>query len=106
VHSLVVVLAAVVVLGAAVSWFAVGFGTAMQRLTPPRLQGRVSAAGYVLTDLPQTVSIACGAALISVLDYRTLLGVLAAVSLGCGVGLLVVLATDRRELPAGAVTTG
>jgi len=96
VHSLAVVLASVVLLGFAVSWFAVGLGTAMQRLTPPRLQGRVSAAGYVLTDIPQTVSIACGAALISVIDFRTLLAVLAAVTLACGVGLLVVLATDAR----------
>jgi MFS family permease len=53
-------------------------------------------AAYVLTDIPQTVSIACGAALISVIDFRTLLGVLAAVTLTCGVGLLVVLATDAR----------
>ena len=94
VHSLAVVFASVVLLGIAVSWFAVGLGTAMQRLTPSRLQGRVSAAGYVLTDVPQTLSIACGAVLISIVDYRVLLGVLAAVTLACGVGLLVVLATD------------
>ena len=98
VHSLAVVLGSFVLLGIAVSWFAVGLGTAMQRLTPPRLQGRVSAAGYVLTDVPQTVSIACGAVLISVVDFRTLLGLLAAVTLACGVGLLVVLATDERRL--------
>ena len=102
VHSLAVVLASVVLLGVAVSWFAVGLGTAMQRLTPARLQGRVSAAGYVLTDIPQTVSIACGAALISVVDFRTLLGVLAAVTLACGVGLLVVLARDAQA-PTTAV---
>ena len=105
VHSLAVVLASVVLLGVAVSWFAVGLGTAMQRLTPSRLQGRVSAAGYVLTDIPQTISIACGAALISVVDFRTLLGVLAGVTLACGVGLLVVLATDANapQPPARAL---
>jgi MFS family permease len=100
VHSLAVVLASVVLLGMAVSWFAVGVGTAMQRLTPSRLQGRVSAAGYVVTDIPQTVSIACGAVLISVVDFRTLLGVLAGVTSACGVGLLVVLATDSPRTVA------
>jgi MFS family permease len=76
-HSLSVVLVAVIVAGAAVSWFFVGVGTAMQRFTPPRLQGRVGAASYVLIDIPQTVSIACGAALIAAVDYRVLLAVLA-----------------------------
>jgi MFS family permease len=94
--SMAVVIGSVVLVGVAVTWFGVGFGTAIQRLTPPRLQGRVSTAGYVLTDIPQTVSIACGAALISAVDYRTLLGVLAGMTLLAGIGLLLALATDAR----------
>ena len=70
-------------LGVAVSWFFVGLMTALQRLTPPRLQGRVSAASFVLTDIPQTASIACGAVLISAVDYRLLLAALCAVLVGC-----------------------
>jgi MFS family permease len=83
-----VVVPSVLVIGAAVSWYAVGFGTAMQRYTPPRLQGRVSTATFALTNIPQTVSIACGAALIGSIDYRALLGVLGALTLGCALALL------------------
>jgi MFS family permease len=102
-HSLVVVLLAVIVIGAGVSWFFVGVGTAMQRFTPPRLQGRVAAANYVLLDIPQTLSIACGAALIAAVDYRVLLGVLALATGVCGVLLVLYARTDIEPgtLPSG-----
>ena len=57
-------------------WLMVGFGTAVQVHTPPRLQGRVNAAWAMLIVRPQTVSIAAGAALISFVDYRLLLTVI------------------------------
>jgi hypothetical protein len=60
------------VAGFGVSWFIVGLMTALQVRTPLRLQGRVSSAADVFISTPQTVSIAVGAALIAVVDYRLL----------------------------------
>ena len=70
--SLPVVAVGVVVAGFGVSWFIVGLMTALQVRTPLRLQGRVSSAADVFISTPQTVSIALGAVLISVVDYRLL----------------------------------
>ena len=88
INALPVVFAAAVVLGAGISFFILGFSTAQQRLTPSRLRGRVSAASYVITDIPQTLSIGIGAALITVVDYRVLLGVLVLVTAGCAISLI------------------
>jgi Na+/melibiose symporter-like transporter len=103
-HSLTAVLVAVIVVGASVSWFFVGVGTAMQRLTPPRLQGRVGAAGYVLLDIPQTVSIAIGAALIAAVDYRLLLAVLALMTGASGLMLARIARGDRQVEVEGEKT--
>jgi MFS family permease len=70
--SLAVVAVGVVVAGFGISWFIVGLMTALQVRTPLRLQGRVSSAADVFISTPQTVSIALGAVLISVVDYRLL----------------------------------
>ena len=53
----------------------VGFTTVIQRHTPRPLIGRVSTAAETLVSGPQTISIAAGAALVSVMDYRLLLAV-------------------------------
>lgn len=86
--SAAVVLAAAVVNGAAMPWFLVGFGTAMQRYTPPGLQGRVTAASNLLVLTPQTVSIGLGAALIGLVDYRLLLVTTAVVTATAALPLL------------------
>jgi hypothetical protein len=83
-----VVLAGGVVLGASLSWLLVGSNTLLQRRTPDRLQGRVFAAVDLATSTPQTVSIAAGAALIAVVPYGALLGAVAIVTAGAGLGLL------------------
>jgi MFS family permease len=83
-----VVLAAAVINGAAMPWFLVGFGTAMQRYTPPGLQGRVTAASNLLVLTPQTVSIALGAVLIGLVDYRFLLVTTAVVTATAALPLL------------------
>lgn len=71
----------VVVLGASIPWAVVGIYTAIQLHTPAALQGRVySAAGTVLS-VPQTMSIAFGAVLVSVVNYRYLLLAVAVVVL-------------------------
>ena len=85
--SLPLVLVGVAVAGAGVAWFIVGAITAVQLRTPPRLQGRASSAADVAINVPQTISIAVGAALITLVDYRVLV-VAAAVLIGaCGVYL-------------------
>jgi MFS transporter len=70
--SLPLVAVGIVVAGFGVSWFIVGLMTALQVRTPLRLQGRVASAADVFISTPQTVSIAVGAALIAVVDYRLL----------------------------------
>jgi hypothetical protein len=62
----------IAIAGFGISWLIVGLMTAVQVRTPLRLQGRVSSAADVLISTPQTISIALGAALIAVVDYRVL----------------------------------
>jgi MFS family permease len=82
--------------GFGVSWLIVGLMTAVQVRTPLRLQGRVSSAADVLISTPQTVSIALGAVLIAVVDYRVLVVAEAVAVALCGVYLL----TRRAIVPA------
>jgi MFS family permease len=86
--SLPLVSAGILVAGFAVAWFIVGFATAIQVRTPQRLQGRVASAAQTIISTPQTVGIALGATLISVLDYRVLVAVMAIVVAACGAYLL------------------
>ena len=58
--------------GAAIPWLVVAMATTRQRATPPRLQGRSAAAANMALSLPQLASIAVGAALVDVVDYRWL----------------------------------
>jgi MFS family permease len=73
------VVAGVIVFGVATPWLFVGFVSLVQRLTPAELQGRAYSAATTLVSTPQTISIAAGAALISVIGYRPLLGAMAVV---------------------------
>jgi MFS family permease len=57
----------------------VGFNTLMQRRTPAGILGRVSAATEALISGPQALSIAVGAVLVSVVDYRLMFVVVAVV---------------------------
>jgi MFS family permease len=70
VPSLPMVMASMVVAGLGIVWAVVAIGTAIQRRSEQTMQGRVNAAANMLFSVPQTVSIAAGAALISVVDYR------------------------------------
>ncbi|MFC4908288.1 MFS transporter [Actinomadura gamaensis] len=94
-----VVLGGFVLAGVGVPWLLVGYATAWQRHTPPRLIGRVSAAADLYLLLPQTASIAAGAALVGVLDYRVLLAACGATLAVTG-GLLLV----RRVAAPDAVS--
>jgi MFS family permease len=86
--ALPAVLAGILADGMALPWFVVGMATAVQRRTPARLIGRVSAAGDLLVLTPQTVSIAAGAVLVPVVDYRVLLAAIVLVTAGAGAMLL------------------
>jgi len=86
--SLPVVLVAGPVAGVGVAWAIVGFSTALQTRTPLAIQGRVSAAADLSLSVAQTVSIATGAVLSTLVDYRILFLVMAAVVLGCAAYLL------------------
>lgn len=96
--SLPLVLAGAIADGLGVVWISVGLFTAMQVHTPPRLQGRVNAAATTLLITPQTVSIAAGAALISVVSYRLMLLVMMTVIGACAAWLLVHPAATPPEL--------
>jgi MFS family permease len=92
VATLPTVLTGTFVDGIAVSWLLVGFGTALQKRTPPRLIGRTGTAANVLLDTPQMASIALGALLISSVDYRLLMLCIAVMTVACGTWL-----ATRRE---------
>ena len=98
--TLPLVLAGAVLDGLGVVWLSVGLFTAMQVHTPPRLQGRVNAAATTALITPQTVSIAAGAALISVVSYRLMLLVVAAV---IGASAAWLLARPAHTLPVPQV---
>jgi MFS family permease len=86
--SLPVVLAGLILFGIGAPWVLVALFTLLQRSTPDALQGRVYSAVEVLVGVPQMVSIAAGAALVTLVDYRLLLGIEAAVVAAAGAWLL------------------
>jgi MFS family permease len=107
--SVALVLAGAVVDGLGLVWLVAVMGAAIQRYTPPRLQGRATAAATLVVITPQTVSIAAGAALISCVSYRVLLLAEIAIIGACAAYLLARPAPEPagddsgRELPgAGA----
>jgi MFS family permease len=90
--------AAAVVLGLCIVWINVGAITLIQHRTPPALLGRVDAALEFAIVVPQAASIALGAALIAVVDYRILLLAMAAV-IGTAAGYLA----SRRGQDQGEI---
>jgi MFS family permease len=86
--SLAVVLAGLILFGIGVPWVLVALFTLLQRSTPAPLQGRVYSAVEVLVGVPQMVSIAAGALLVTLVDYRLLLLLEAAVVAAAGAWLL------------------
>jgi hypothetical protein len=96
--QLAVDVAGVGLLGFGVPWVVVALFTGVQRWTPAVLQGRVYSASDTLISTPQTISIALGAGLSTLIDYRVLLAMVAIVVAGCA----VFLTTRRRADPSGA----
>jgi MFS family permease len=77
--NVAVVLAATTVSGLGIVWAIVALATAYQRRSPTEVQGRVAAAANMLLSVPQTISIAVGAALITFVDYRVEIAAMAVV---------------------------
>jgi MFS family permease len=94
--SLPLIAVGIAIAGFGVSWLIVGLMTAVQVRTPLRLQGRVASAADVLISTPQTFSIALGAALIAIVDYRVLVVAEALVVALCAAYLV----TRRAIVPA------
>ncbi|GHJ50194.1 MFS transporter [Catellatospora sp. TT07R-123] len=63
----------VVLAGLGLPYTIVGLMTLLQRTTPTELMGRTSAAMDALLSAPQALSIAFGAALVGLVDYRILM---------------------------------
>jgi MFS family permease len=76
--NLWVTLGGVVVLGYSLPLTFIAFMTMLQRRTPQRLMGRVSAAVETVMGAPQAVSLAVGALLVTLLDYHVIFAIMAA----------------------------
>ena len=79
--SLAVDLLGFALAGAGVAYAIVAFTTALQLRTPLAIQGRAEAGADLVLSLAQTVSIATGAALSTLIDYRVLLVFMGVVTL-------------------------
>jgi MFS family permease len=96
--SLPVIVVGAIVAGAGLPWAIVAFGTALQQRTPTNLQGRVFSAADAMVGTPQIISIALGAAVSTLVDYRLLLAMVSLVTVACAVILFSAPAETR--LPA------
>jgi MFS family permease len=88
-HSIALVAAGLVVAGFGISWAIVGFVTAVQLRTPAHLQGRAYSATETVLTLPQTISVALGAGLSTLIDYRILVVTMTVVTVAAGLYLLL-----------------
>ena len=79
--------------------------TLLQRRTPQRLMARVSVAAEVVMSVPSAASLALGALLVTVVDWRLLFAVIGVVTLA-GAGHVAFWLRDvLREHDAVEVTT-
>jgi MFS family permease len=87
-------LVATAVLGSGIPLVIVAYNTLLQKQTPSRLMGRVSTATEVLVTTPQALSIAVGALLVSLVDYRVMFAIMCLGTLAA-TGYLVVTLRGR-----------
>ena len=81
----------------------VGFVTSLQRSASGALMGRATTAAYLVIGIPQTVSVALGALLVSMIDYRYLLGMMAG-GTALAAAYLIVAGRGRAMTMAGEPT--
>jgi MFS family permease len=91
------VLVAAALVGTALPLLTVALMTLVQRRTPQPVMGRVSAAVELVMGAPQAISLAVGSLLVVVWGYRTILGVMGAVTL---LGAVYIAVTLRRHIAA------
>jgi len=96
--DLVVVLAGMFVAGFTGPWLGVAGITAFQRRTPAAMMGRVFGVLNLVLTIPQAASIAIGAALITVVNYRVLLVVVAVVAAASGLFVIGQPGMRRRTM--------
>ncbi len=92
-------LASTAVLGAGIPVLLVAYTTLLQKQTPGHLMGRVGTTTEVLTTTPQAISIATGALLVSVVDYRVIFGAMTVGTL-VAAGYLAGALRGRLDVPA------
>jgi MFS family permease len=90
-------LVATAVLGAGIPLLIVAYDTLLQKQTPGHLMGRVSTPTELLTTTPQALSIATGALLVTLLDWRLIMVTMVAGTL-VAAGYLVVALRGRFEV--------
>ena len=103
--SLWLVFVAIATFGYALPPMMIAFGTLMQLRTPGRLMGRVSTANDVVLGTPQTVSIAVGALLVSLLDYRLIFAIMAGVTASAATYLAIALRSSLFAIHTGGSST-
>lgn len=101
VPSFAVVVLAGPIAGVGVAWAIVGYSTALQTKTPFAVQGRVASAADLTISTAQTVSIATGAFLSTLVDWRLLFAVMAVVVVSSAMWILA----HRDEKVAAAPAT-
>jgi predicted MFS family arabinose efflux permease len=102
VPDLVVVLSGMFVAGFVGPWLSVAATTAFQRRTPTAMMGRVFGVLRLTLTIPQTASLGIGAALITVVNYRVLLVVIAVVAAASALFVIVQPEIWRRPVPSAA----
>lgn len=98
--TLSVMLAAAVLLGYSLPVLLIAFTTLMQRRTPQSLIGRVSAAVEAVMGVPQAISLAVGALLVTLISYHAIFAVMAVVTGAASVYLVLALGRDVLRSPA------
>ena len=97
-------------MGVSLPLLTIGYLTLIQKRTPQALMGRVSTAAEVVMSVPGAVSLAVGAALVSVLDYRVIFVIVGVVTLAgaahIGFWLREQIRTDWQAGRGGSVDEG
>jgi MFS family permease len=101
--TLAVVFVGAGVMGVGLPVVFVALNTLLQRRSPRELVGRVSTAVNITLAVPQVVSLALGAVLVVVLDYRVIFGIIAVVMV---LGAVQIGATLRDQIRSDLANGG